>query len=253
MKTFPLSMDSLHYEIRYEYGNLYFDRCGQCVNDIERNCEGWRFMTADPSKGLLECPAKSFSAQFTHNRFIFSASKASSLEIKSIAREANNVWKIIKANLGLDQFLRQGCRVYFLKPATSTEEAEKLIDKAEVNVDIPQRLIDSGFNKKNSHLTTVVARGDFEYRIQMMSITRFEAMNPDLLIREDPRFLSSKQKEIRLQKLQRMSEYSANPMYAACLDVDCYQALPSNIFAEEFILEQYNVVASNFVSLLEKK
>jgi len=174
------------------------------------------------------------------------------MDIRSVAREVNNVWKIIKANIGIDEYLRQGCRLYYLRATTSTEEAERLIDKAEINFEIPKRLIDSGFGRKNIHLTSIVTRGPYEYRIQLMSVTRYEATNPDVLIKADPRFLSNKQREIRIEKLKRMSEYSSNPMYAACLDVDCYQALPEKVSVEEFIIEQEDVVKSQFVPMLER-
>jgi hypothetical protein len=252
MKKFPVVMDSLHFEIRYAYGNLYFDRCGQCLNDIERNCEGWRVTTADPSGAILEHPDNSFSIQFNNERFVFSSQKSSRLEIKAIAREANTAWKIIEANLGLEEYLRQGCRIFYIVGTESLEYAEKLLEKAELNVQIPKKITEAEFKRKNLNITTVLTRENYEYRVQVMTITRYEAMNPDNLIRSDPRFLSSKQEQIRKAKLKQLAEYSSNPMYAISLDVDCYQAQPEKISIEDFIIEQSDIVKTYFLPIMEK-
>lgn len=252
MKKFPLVMDSFHFEIRYNYGNLYFDRCGQCLNDIERSCEGWYVSSVDPSKGLLERPDKSFTSNFNYERFNFSSLKPSNTDIKTIATEVSTLWKIIEANLGLEEYTRQGCRFYYLIGTTSLEDAERLLEKSSLNLTIPSQLTKSGFERKNTNVTIVFAHDNFEYRLNLTTMTRYEAMNPNNLIRTDPRLLSTRQKQIRLAQLQRLSEYSANPMYAVCLDVDCYEIMPERISIEEFIVKQTDIVQSDFLPLLGK-
>lgn len=252
MKKFPLVMDSVHFEIRYAYGHLYLDRCGQCLNDIERNCEGWQVTSADPSMGHLECPEKSFSINFNNERFNFSSQKSSRIEINTIAKEVNNIWRIIEANLGLEEYLRQGFRIYYLLGTTSLEEAERLLEKSELNIIYPDRLSTAGFKRKNLNVTTIVTNRDFEYRIQLMAVTRSEAIQPNNLIKADPRFLSNRQNQVRIAKLKQLAEYSSNPMYAVCLDVDCYQIKPEIITIEDFIIEQANIVKTHFLPILEK-
>lgn len=245
-------MDSFHFEVRYNYGSLYFDRRGQCLNDIERGRDGWYIVSVDPSKGLLEKPDKAFTANFNNQRFSFSSQKAFRTDIETIAKEVGTLWKIVEANFGLDDYTRQGCRFYYLMGTTSLEDAEKLLEKVSLNLIIPDELTKSGFKRKNTNLTVVLAKDNFEYRLNLTAITRYEAMNPDQLITTDPRLLSTKQKQIRLAKLQRLSEYSANPMYAACLDVDCYEVRPEKISVEEFIIEQSKIVQSEFLQILGK-
>jgi len=134
MNKFSVFMDAIHYEIKYEYGNLYFDRCGQCLNDIERNCEGWYMLSTDTKMGFLECPEKYLTCQFNNERFNFSSQKPSKIDISVIASEVNNLWKIIEANLGIDTYLRQGCRIQYLKATENIEDAEKLIKRANCKI-----------------------------------------------------------------------------------------------------------------------
>lgn len=252
MKSSSPILDSCHFEVRYAYGHLYFDRCGQCLNDIERNCEGWIVKTADPSQGILECPSKSLSISFNNERFAFSSHKSSRAGIKTIAQEVNNTWKIIEANLGLEEYLRQGFRLYYLIATLSEEESEHLMEKAEFKIVLPGRLISSGFKIKNRSITSVLTKGNYEYRLQMMGATRHEAMNPDNLIKADPKLLSKKQNEVRMAKLKQLSEYNANPMYGLFLDVDCYQIKPERISAEDFIINQTEIVQTEFLPTMEK-
>ena len=49
-----------------------------------------------------------------------------------------------------------------------------------------------------------------------------------------------------------MSDYSANPMYAVSLDVDCVQVKPTHIFVEEYILEQSKIIEAEFLPILAK-
>jgi hypothetical protein len=245
-------MDSVHFEIRYSFGNLYFDRCGQCLNDIERNCDGWYVKSADPSKGILENPSKSYVANFNSEQFNFSCQQSSKIDIKTIAKDAATLWKIIEANLGLEEYMRQGARFYYLMATTSIEDAEKIIEKSALNIVLPEKLIKSGFERKNTHILTVLKKENFEYRITLTSVTRYDAMNPDNLIKADPHLLSEKQNKIRLEKFKRLSEYSSNPMYAVCLDTDCYTVRPEKISVEDFIIGQHEVVQEEFLPILSK-
>ncbi len=252
MKNISPVMDSFHFEIRYIYGNLYFDRCGQCLNDVERSCDGWYVASVDPTRGMLEKPDKAFTLNFNNERFNFSSQRASRTDIETIAKEVSSLWKIIEANLGLEEYTRQGCRIYYLMGTKSLEDAEEIIEKASLNLKIPDQLLKSGFKRKNANLIVIFERENFEYRLHLTAITRYEAMNPDNLIKTDPRLLSTNQKQIRLAKLKQLTEYSANPMYAVSLDVDCYELKPKKISIEKFIIEQSRIVQSEFLPILEK-
>jgi len=141
MKNFSPTMDNLHFQITYTFGHLYFDRCGQCLNDIERTCEGWLTTSVNQLTGALERPEKSFILNFNNTQFTFSARKASETDIKDIAKEVSNLWKIIQANLGLDEILRIGCRINYLLATKSVEASEKHLQKAELNVKMPENLL----------------------------------------------------------------------------------------------------------------
>jgi hypothetical protein len=246
MKNMPPLLDNVAFEIRYDSGHLYFDRCGQCLLDIERECPGWTPITVDVQTGKLENPSKSLHASFNNQQFNFTAEKALKLTTREIAKEISSLWNIIQANLGLDEFVRIGFRFNYLLATESTDEAGRRLQRSKINLVIPDSLLDDGYIIKHRQLIVVLDKDGTEYRVELAAVTRYEGLAPPDLVRTDPRILSKKQKEYRIAKLKQMAEYSANPMFAVNLNVDCVRFNPETLSVEEFILKQTEVVGNFF-------
>lgn len=247
--TGPL-LDSVSFEIKYSSGHLYFDRCGQCMLDIEREYPDWVSTLVSVQTGRLENATKSLYANFSHERFNFTAEKASRLEIKEIAKEIFSLWTAIQANLGLDEFIRIGFRPHYLLATESLDEAEKRLNRSKINLMIPESLKKEGYIIKNRHLVVVFDKDATEYRVELNTITRHEGLPPPDLVKTDPRLLSQRQKDFRLARMKQMAEYSANPMFAVNLNVDCVKFNPETLSVEEFILKQNEVVERDFLPFL---
>jgi hypothetical protein len=252
MKNMPPIFDYAAFEIRYGSGQLYFDRCGQSLLDIDRQCPGWTVTAVDLQTGRLENPSKSLHAAFNDQIFNFIAEKASKLEMREIAKEICGLWNIIQANLGLDEFFRMALRLNYLLPTESDEEAERRLKNSEISIIIPQSILSDGYGIKNRQIIVMLVKDDTEYRVEMAGVTRYEGLAPSDLVRTDPRLLSKKQKEFRIAKLKQMAEYSANPMFAVNLNVDCVRFNPQTLSVEEFILKQAQAVEQNFLPILRK-
>lgn len=248
----PPILDYVAFEIRYGSGQLYFDRCGQCLLDIDRECPGWTVIAVDVQTGRLENPSKSLYANFNDQRFDFTAQKASRLDTGEIVKEICGLWNIIQANLGLEEFLRIGFRLNYLLPTESADEADRRLNRSEINLVIPNSLLDDGYGIKNRQLIVVLDKDGTEYRVELAAVTRYEGLAPSDLVRTDPRLLSKKQKEFRIAKLKQMAEYSANPMFAVNLNVDCVRFYPETLSVEEFILKQAQVVDQTFLPVLRE-
>jgi len=197
------------FEIRYAAGHLYFDRCGQCLLDIERNCDGWIASQVDLQSGRLENAEWSFAANFNNTNYNFSARKPDEDRLSEISKEISTIWKIIQANLGLDELLRVGCRFVYLLPTLSIEESEKKLERSDYNVKVPQAITESGCRIKTRDFTTVFSLGDDEYRVRQYAGTRYEAIDPSSIAKAEPRFLSKNQQKYRIDKLKQLAQYSA--------------------------------------------
>jgi len=58
MKKIQPTFDYAAFEIRYASGDLFFDRCGQALLDIDRKCSGWNMTSVSLQTGALENPSK---------------------------------------------------------------------------------------------------------------------------------------------------------------------------------------------------
>ncbi len=252
MKNMPPTFDYAAFEIRYASGDLYFDRCGQVLLDINRKCPGWTVTGVSTQIGNLENPSKWLVANFNNQVFGLTAQKAWKLEMGEIAKEISGLWNIIQANLGLEEFLRIGFRLSYLLPTESEEEADRRLKKSEINLTMPQSVLDDGYSVKSQQLIAVLVKEGTEYRVELAAVIRHEGLILSDLVRTDPRFLSKQQKEFRIAKLKQMAEYSANPMFAVNLNVDCVRFNPETLSVEEFILKQAETVDQNFLPILKK-
>jgi len=250
MKEMPILLDYVVFEIRYGSGYLFFDRCGQCLLDIERECPGWIATMVNLQTGALENPNKSIVANFNNQFFSSTAQKAGKLADGEFAKEISSLWNIIQANLGLVEFIRMACRLNFLLATQTIDEADKRLRQSKINLTIPGSLLNDGYTDKQRQVVVVLGKDGVEYRVELAAVTRYEGLAPPEILKTDPRFLSKKQNEFRIAKLKQISEYSANPMFAANLNVDCVRFNPETVSVEEFILKQTEVVEKTFLPFL---
>jgi hypothetical protein len=253
MNKFDSVLDRVIFEIRYGSGHLYFDRCGQCLTDIERQCDGWLVTSVDLQTGKVEQPEKRMHVNFSNTKFDFTFDRSTStiVDIVDVAKEASLIWKIIQANFALDELIRIGCRFNYILPTVSIDESEKLLEKSKFNITMPEWIDKNEYKTKTREALVILSKADVEYRIRLCGVTRQEAVDPSTLPLADPRVLSKKQNQYRIIKLKKMSEYSANPMYAVLLDVDCVCYNPETISVQEFIQTHVKIVEKAFLPILK--
>lgn len=249
MKKFQIFTDLLIFEIKYSHGFLYFDRCGQTILDIETQCDGWFCARTEKNTGQLENPEKRMVLDFSDNSFTFSI-KPEKLDEDLIAKEVQKLWKIIKANFGLEEYYRIRCRIYFLKPTHSSDESEKFIKSSKFNVYVPDNLKSPNYNLNIRQVIAIFEKEGVEYRVELKGITRAESVDPSGLLGR-PETMSKDQQKYRQLKMKRLAEYSANPMYAVMLDIDCAKYNPEQFSVGDYIKNQLDIVRKDFLPILE--
>jgi hypothetical protein len=126
-----------------------------------------------------------------------------------------------------------------------------MLARAAVNVVYPADLAEKSYAPKFRETAIVFRRAPLEYRVALRGVTRTESPIPaSSLVTADPRLLSQRQRDARLEVLKARAGYSKNPEYAIHLDVDCVQFEPERLKPSEYILECDSVVRSDFLRLL---
>lgn len=239
------------FEIRYAAGHLYFDRCGQTLQDVENNLVGWVGGITEKNTGHLQRIDKNHTVNFSNIKYDYSVNDADKEELENIVDDISSLWKIIQANLGLEDYIRIGCRFNYLIPAESIEKAEDRLEASELTIAFPEHILQKADKIKNRHVIAVITNGDIEYRIELNAVIRHESIDVSSLLQSDPRLLSKNQREYRLEAMKRAKAYSRDPMYAIQLDVDCAQYEPESIHVVEYIIEREKFVKANLLPILE--
>lgn len=252
MTRFTPSLDNFAFEIRYSSGHLYLDRCGQTLIDIEQECDGWMTGDVSPNSGNLERPDKWYGLSFNNHHFVFVSNRAYKNNIEDTADECSKIWKIIQANLGIDNYIRVGFRLHYILATESIEESEILLKNSDFNVKLPENIKEPDYEIKTRQIVVIVKKGNVEYRIELSGVTRMEALPPTDIMKVNPKTLSRNQRKFRLARLNQLKEYSANPMYGVHLDIDCVEMEPIAVSPTNYIVEKSKIVKEEFYPILEK-
>ena len=251
MKDFQVKFDNILLEICYHHGNLFWDRCGQTLQDIETRNIGWFAVPDREGIGKLDNPEKDISCFFNQEKFIIRKDPVNINDIEDFKNEAHQIWRYLKANFGLESVYKITVKTEILKPTMDWKESEKLISNSELNIVVPKHLVDNDYKLLVRNMITIFEKEGAEYRLELKGVTRTKSINPSSIIGQSIRKLSKNQKEYRTQKLRQLSEYSANPMYAALLIVDCIHYDPESIRVYEIIENDVATIKSDILPIME--
>ena len=248
---FKPRLDKIDFGIKYECGHLYFDRCGQTIVDIQNIFPNFLFTEANAQGSTMTSVGENITISFSYDRFIFSIEALKEDTIINAINYCQTIWKIVQGNLNLDLFNRIGCRMFYIVPADSREDAEKLIGRSGLNISYPDSLISKNYEPKVRHIVSILQKGDIEYRLELKGIARILGRPPSHLEITDPKALSRNQRNAQIELLKARTQYSREPMYAVQFDIDSYCYEPENIQLENFIKQQISITKSDFLPILE--
>ena len=241
-QTFPLRLDAFTFEVKYAFGYTYLDRCGQVIVDAERNYDGWVPGSTSSLSGILENPGLAATVRFSADAFAFSATRVD--DLSALAASAEDLWGVVRLNLGLSEWVRIGCRFQYLLPKSSLGEVERTLMRAPLRValyDETGRTIDwpEGYAATKQQPSITLQREGVEYRVTLQSVTRIEGVSTSALVRTNPRLLPRNRRKAQLDAIKARQSYARDPTYALHLDIDCFVEDPTDARAREFILAQH--------------
>ena len=249
MSAPTIVLDSVVFEIRYAFGYLFYDRSGQIISDIERNLDGWIFVGADSNMAKLENPFHNFTALVGLERFAFICNKAEASHSGDITAEIKAFWKIVQANLAVNDFHRIGTRIKYIAPFMSIEEAEKITASDKIKIGLFQPIEDDGFTPTIREIIQIFKHEDTKFRVQIQAVTRANAVAPSPIMTTPLNSFARHHRNIYKERNRQLAEYNANPTYCIELDVDCYQLDPEEINITQFVKENRGLVEDKFLPI----
>jgi hypothetical protein len=242
----------LVFEVRYDFGLLYLDRCGATANRIMETFPEW--VLQDESVNPQNAPLINVTTG-THFNFgglkydfnldqpIREEAALTPEDIKSFFAQVDSVSRIVHEELELKHFTREGFRVWYVFGTQSEEESHKWISSLgvfKIGESLPKAF--SGKLDNHGHVVIVSAK-DRKFRISVTAVERTEQLDiGSHILRIIPRKLPAKQREVLVEKLKAKRRLLANPSYGVMIDVDAYIERPIEIAPVDFMTRSIQMI-----------
>ena len=215
------------FEVRYDYGYEYLDRCGMILNELLGQHPGWRVSDPDPQGGRV-------CNEDIGGTFVFNALKldlafqqtetvAEMPPSSEIAELSASFANLVITNIPGAQVTRIGYRLWLLHSGTKTLEKARQMVK---DLSIVQEKSLSALGLDRLEEVSVTLRGvrdeDIETRIAITPVEQNVSIDPATLKQAGavPHGLPRDQKHALLQRERARKLIASYPQFAILFDTD---------------------------------
>jgi len=229
------------FEIRYNHGYTYLDRCGKTVNSILQSMPEWILKSEQisPQNAPLVSTANQCTFNFSSNKMRFSIeqpanAQINSSEIERFVEQVDSVSSIVIEHLSLKEFTRIGTRIFYLFPFQDQTEVERWI--ADLGVfSLSDRFLSAfGGPVENAGVSLVIPGQERTYRICLNGVEKLAQIDFGSEILSLKTTAMSKEQKRTFKQRQPERTYS-QPHFAAMIDIDAYLEDPRQIDPKDFV------------------
>lgn len=238
-------LDKIVFELRYRNGFTYLDRCGRLIHTIIDSSPEW---TVDPSNpnpqgATIVSLENSCAVHIGTTRMDLAIESPSNgdpvteEDIEGFVEQVDQISLIVKDVLGLKDFERIGCRVWYLFASDSKEEAEDWLASLECYNVNPALYKAFDGEKQALGVSLIITGSDRNYRIAFNGVERAATIDIGSgLLNMRQRQLSEHQQKL-LGKAKLQARTVRNSAYPAAIDIDAFVDDPADPNCKEFVLQ----------------
>lgn len=247
------------YEVRYADGDVYFDRAGRVVRQLRRDSADWLpVRSAEHTKlaSIVNGGQFTFNSKKMDGVIEQGAGEAAltDADCVSFAEQAAEISETVISELAISQFLRIGCRVWYLAGASDKADGVDWVQSLEIFSVNPRVAAEFGGTIKDFLFLSEFPGEDRNYRFGVDTWTRQQKLElGQTTIQLDPKSLHTNQREAFKKKLKLQRRIEQNPEYAISFDLDSYLDDPVEVDVKDFILTSYKKFHSAIVSICNAK
>jgi hypothetical protein len=241
----------LIYELRFLHGYSYLDRCGKILNRISREQPEWIIGDASPQVTPLYSSRNGCRFNFSSTRLDLNLDKTTAddgignSEVAEFVEQVDALSQIVIDELGLKEFLRQGCRAVYLFPCENKTDSNQWLRDLKVFSISPKIHEVFGQIDEAATVAIVVHGPDCRYRISFSGAEISAQVNIGTeLLNVRASSLPTRQREHMISNLQAQRRKKINSGFAAAIDIDAYHEEPPSVDPPGFVKEN----AGNFES-----
>lgn len=254
------------FQLRYDYGNTYLDRCGVTMNDILQSLPGWEKAGASPQQGTIRDREREIT--FNFNTLTLDLSQELSRNISSLvqidefAQIACDLSEKVTARLEVrDSVTRIGFRVWQLFGHYDTFDAarEALLAVALVRLDQFKSCGVDGV--KEAGCSVIADRGTCWTRIAVAAVEQSVTLDPATLKKKlkSPiyKMPPDQRRTALIDHMKADKAIKSFPPFAILVDMDHYLEYPPypdhlNI-RDDFIVQNYGWSKETASKLIQQK
>lgn len=244
-----LLLTKLVYEVRYDLGNLYLDRCGATINELTERDSSWMVNNVTPQNAPLIHAELGCILNFSSEKIIISleqnpnARALSEAQIGSFQKLCTETTETIFNILELKKFTRVGFRIWHMISQTSDQKSERwMIDNGLIVV--PEKVTSafSGTHESASSLY-VLELNDRKVRLSFAGARR------DPVIPVNNQLLKVSKGTRGYEKVLQNMIAKENPVHIVLIDADFSVENPPKPDAQAFIDSSIKILIKSFAQL----
>lgn len=174
--------------------------------------------------------------------------------LKQFADDAEQLSAIVADQLALAEFSRIGCRIWYLIPANTIEEAWSYLDSLKLYQIAPEIGAAFGGKQESTSMSISIVGEDRKFRLSLSTGERnIEVDLGDAVANVPIYMLPSKERlKANLGKLEAGKRRRKFPLFATVIDVDAFRDEPETVKPSEFVQSSFRLANEGLYSLTER-
>lgn len=244
------------YELRFDFGQVYWDRAGRIAKEILSQREEWDFDRIDINHCQLAHRDLNLAFNFGHARLDLSQTQSANVEtllsVGEFGALADTITTVVVENLELEFFPRIGFRVWRLYPSADREQSHEMVRnlklfrlESELSAaigevsEVSHRLVAD----RQKHMVRIAVAA-FEQQIELPpSLIRAAKTNAYKRVTDRPAGPgrapgSNKRRRILIDQMKAEKKIAHYPQFGVLLDLDAYiedPPYPDDLSVSDFI------------------
>jgi hypothetical protein len=231
------------FELRYDFGHLYWDRCGRVINQIIASQEKWNFEKM--GSGFCHLRSAEANLDFNYGWAKLDLMQSQDREVSSLlpigefGATAEALAGSVVSILQLDHFSRIGFRAHYLYPTSGLDQAHDVLKKLKL-FSLHSELDQTLGTTSEASFRTVIQRPEQKVRIALSPFEQQINLSPGVVeaARTKARDRWKDQRKVLLAALKAQHMIKQFPQFGVLLDLDASieePPFPDSLSVSDFV------------------
>ncbi len=243
----PSRLQQRVFEVRFDRGYLYLDRCGEIMRNLEQvlgmdTARVWVPGEMVPTGARLECPEVDCVIVLNSSRLVIDQNPINESLTFDFPEVCETILShvIVPMRIGPSEIRRVGSRSMRLYGADNVEAANRLSIRHALMTNHASGLVPVDHKLRSVEQTLIIENDDETegMRIRTMPFQKVTAeVRADPRLSTPPRLLPKGQHDALVERMRRHQKTLSNPEAGLLLDVDYYKIEPGEFRPKDFLSE----------------